>query len=93
VLRRLTGNGLLVAEGNEHRRQRKVINPAFASEHIKRLVQPFWTKACELTTVLEVEGINVEGGYNVVQVLTRTTLDIIGLVGAVFPVCLLSVVC
>jgi len=59
------------------------LNPAFSSEHIKRLVRPFWSKACELTAVLAREGAKSEdkGGYNVVQVLTRTTLDIIGLAG------------
>lgn len=90
VVRRLTGDGLVVTAGDEHRRQRKVLNPAFSSEHIKRLVTPFWTKACELTTVLEQEGVQPgegegKGGYNIVQVLTRTTLDIIGLAGITFP--------
>jgi len=83
VLRRLTGNGVLVVDGSEHRRQRKILNPAFASEHIKNLIPAFWSKAYELKELWENEAINVDPktGYNVVKALSRTTLDIIGLAG------------
>ena len=83
VLRRLTGDGVLVVDGIEHRRQRKLLNPAFASEHIKNLIGPFWAKGCELTQLLEDEAVNTneKGGYDVLKALTRTTLDIIGLAG------------
>ena len=83
ALRRLTGDGVLVVDGNEHRRQRKILNPAFASEHIKNLIGPFWAKGCELTQLLEDEAVNtnVNEGYDVLKALTRTTLDIIGLAG------------
>ena len=83
VLRRVTGDGVLVVDGSEHRRQRKLLNPAFASEHIKNLIGPFWAKGCELMQLLEDEAINTneKGGYDVLKALTRTTLDIIGLAG------------
>jgi cytochrome P450 len=83
VIRRLTGDGVLVVDGIEHRRQRKLLNPAFASEHIKNLIGPFWAKGCELTQLLEDEAVNgnEKGGYDVLKALTRTTLDIIGLAG------------
>lgn len=90
VLRRLTGDGVLVVDGNEHRRQRKLLNPAFSSEHIKHLISPFWSKACELKQLWEDEAINIneEKGYNVVKALSRTTLDIIGLTGLSLEVCI-----
>ena len=83
VLLRLTGKGVLYVDGAEHRRQRKLLNPAFSSEHIKNLVSPFWSKACELKQLWEDENVNIDEkkGYNVVKALTRTTLDIIGLAG------------
>lgn len=83
VLRRVAGDGVLVVEGNEHRRQRKLLNPAFSSEHTKNLIPSFWLKACELMHMLEDEALNFEGknGYDIVKPLTRTTLDIIGLAG------------
>jgi cytochrome P450 len=86
VLRGVTGDGVVVVEGNEHRRQRKLLNPAFSSEHIKNLIPLFWLKACELMHLLEDESLNVDGtkGYDMVNPFTRTTLDIIGLAGFLF---------
>jgi cytochrome P450 len=83
VIRRLTGDGVLVVDGSEHRRQRRLLNPAFASEHVKNLIGPFWMKGCELVQLLEDEAVNTneKGGYDVLKALTRTTLDIIGLAG------------
>jgi cytochrome P450 len=83
VLRRLTGNGILVVDGNEHRRQRRILNPAFASQHIKNLVGHFWLKGCELRDYWERNALNSDEtkGYEVFNTLTRTTLDIIGLAG------------
>jgi cytochrome P450 len=80
VLRRLSGEGLLVVDGAEHRRQRKLVNPAFTAERIKLLVPVFWTKACELRKLWHDEGVNAEE-YDVFSSLVRTTLDIIGLAG------------
>ena len=72
----------MVAEGNEHRRQRKLLNPAFTTEHVKNMIPTFWMKACELKQVWENdESINDKGGYDTFKALTRTTLDIIGLAG------------
>jgi len=81
VMRRITGQGVLVAEGQEHKRQRKLLNPAFASEHIKNLIPVFWRKGGELCHLLQEETTGNTDGYNVLKILTRTTLDIIGLAG------------
>jgi len=86
VLRRVVGDGILVVEGHEHKRQRKLLNPAFSSEHVKNLIPTFWLKACELCQLLEDEAVDIDPkkGYDVVKVLTRGTLDIIGLAGVLF---------
>jgi cytochrome P450 len=83
VIRRLTGNGLLVVDGKEHRRQKKILSPAFASPHIKNLTSHFWLKGCELRNYWENHALNSDPkkGYEVFNTLTRTTLDIIGLAG------------
>ena len=87
VISRLTGDGLVVIDGEEHRRQRKILNPAFASHHIKDLIGTFWLKACELAKYW---GDKIDSdaefgkhgiGIDVSTALTRTTLDIIGLTG------------
>ncbi|CAD6441612.1 7d2618ea-c7bb-4b64-8afa-f24a2cca4826 [Sclerotinia trifoliorum] len=44
---RLLGIGVLLAEGEEHRVQRKNLMPAFAFRHVKDLYSVFWDKSCE----------------------------------------------
>lgn len=38
-------DGLLTVEGEHHRRQRRILAPAFTSTHIKSLAPVFWSKA------------------------------------------------
>ena len=85
-MRRITGEGLICVEGDEHRRQRRILNPAFAGHHIKELVPIFWQKGCELAETLGQLGSTADKtkGLEVFNFLTRTTLDIIGLAGIPF---------
>lgn len=46
-LGRILGNGLLLAEHEEHKRQRRILTPAFSFRHIKDLYPIFWDKARE----------------------------------------------
>lgn len=48
---RILGLGILFAEGEEHKLQRKNLMPAFAYRHIKDLHAVFWAKAREMTEV------------------------------------------
>ncbi|KAA6413515.1 MAG: cytochrome P450 [Lasallia pustulata] len=88
-LGRLLGIGVLLAEGEEHKSQRKNLMPAFAFRHIKDLYPVFWTKSCEMTQAImsEVsEKSNAEqksssAAVEVAQWASRATLDIIGLAG------------
>ncbi|KAK5113197.1 hypothetical protein LTR62_003533 [Meristemomyces frigidus] len=47
-LGRILGIGILLAEGDEHKRQRKNLMPAFAYRHIKDLYPVFWSKSREM---------------------------------------------
>ncbi|BFZ61253.1 hypothetical protein YB2330_002312 [Saitoella coloradoensis] len=85
-LGRFLGFGLLTAEGELHKRQRKVLQPAFAHAHVKALVPEFWKKTEEVVDCWNKEinaaerpeeGVVVE----VLSWLSRTTLDIIGTAG------------
>lgn len=49
---RILGIGILLAEGDEHKRQRKNLMPAFAFRHVKDLYPVFWSKANELNDCL-----------------------------------------
>jgi cytochrome P450 len=59
---RILGVGVLLAEGDEHKIQRKNLMPAFAFRHIKDLYPTFWTKSREavLAMTARVKGIEVK---------------------------------
>ncbi|PVH85843.1 cytochrome P450 monooxygenase-like protein [Cadophora sp. DSE1049] len=62
-LGRLLGIGVLLAEGDEHKRQRKNLMPAFAYRHVKDLVPVFWDKSREAVIAMT-EHINAGGMPN-----------------------------
>lgn len=95
-LGRILGNGILMAEGDEHKRQRKNLMPAFSFRHVKDLYPVFWSKSKESVQAM-MEQIRVDaakagtaekaGLTNPTAVLeigdwaSRATLDIIGVAG------------
>lgn len=88
---RILGVGILLAEGEEHRLQRKNLMPAFSFRHVKDLYPVFWAKSCELvravqlTTEIEAkQQASDEKHVPVVEIsqwTSRATLDIIGVAG------------
>ncbi|KAG8909309.1 hypothetical protein FRC01_007020 [Tulasnella sp. 417] len=94
LVSRLVGDGLFVAEGEQHRRQRKIISPAFSNHSLRTLQPIFFSKAIELRDTLSKlvknaatsssdKNEKVDDGL-VVDMnnwLWRTTFDIIGLAG------------
>ncbi|KAG9018779.1 hypothetical protein FRB90_009783 [Tulasnella sp. 427] len=84
MLSSIFGKGVLFAEGDDHRRQRKIMNPCFGPGRIRDLMPIFYDKALELRDIW-IRQI-AEGGpdgkeIDVLVWLTRVTLDIIGLAG------------
>jgi len=82
------GEGLLVAEGDIHKRQRRIMNPSFSAQQIRELTPIFWDKSEEMTNIWvrmldEAGGDNVE--IDVTKWMSRATLDIIGLAGFGYP--------
>ncbi|CAI7634964.1 unnamed protein product [Penicillium glandicola] len=86
-LRRITGDGILLAEGDEHKAQRKNLMPAFAYRQIKNLYPIFWDKSVEMVKMIEedLQSRRANGDDdNTVQIsnwASRATLDIIGVAG------------
>ncbi|KAL5386229.1 hypothetical protein DPSP01_004311 [Paraphaeosphaeria sporulosa] len=79
---RLLGVGVLVAEGDEHKRQRRALMPAFAFRHIKDLYPVFWDKSVEMTNAISHEmKTNSTSVIEIRDWASRATLDIIGLAG------------
>lgn len=82
-LSRILGEGLLVAEGDVHRKQRRIMNPAFGPAQIRELTPIFVEKSAKLRDVLQAQ-LSDDGApakIDVLSWLSRATLDIIGLAG------------
>ena len=78
----MIGGGILTAEYDEHKRQRRILTPAFAIGHIRKITPHFWAKAHQLADVLiPVAQTQPPEGIDVTKWINRATLDIIGLAG------------
>ena len=88
-LGRILGGGLVIAEGDEHRVQRKNLMPAFAFRHVKDLYPTFWEKSCKLvknlmSDIRERSDELAKSSLATVEIsnwTSRATLDIIGTAG------------
>ena len=82
---RILGLGLFLSEGDEHKRQRKAMMPAFNFRHVKNLYPVFWEKSKELVSEVSMhissESFDVSKGLEVNEWASRATLDIIGVAG------------
>lgn len=80
----ILGEGVLLAEGQTHVKQRKALTPAFSITSIRSLLPVFWAKSLHLSHLLEAEAKETTTGskcFEVLEWLNRTTLDIIGRAG------------
>ncbi|KAK7028653.1 cytochrome P450 [Favolaschia claudopus] len=73
--------GVLVTEGDRHRRQRKIMNPAFGPTQIKELTSIFLQKSAEMRDIWLSQSTTDSMRVDVLSWLNKTTLDIIGLAG------------
>ena len=53
---KILGDGILFAEGDAHKQQRKTLMPAFAFRHVKGLYSMFWDRAQRMTKAIEEQG-------------------------------------
>lgn len=80
VLKRLIGDGLVMAEGDQHKCHRKLLMPAFRFRRIQNLYQTFWSKSLEFCTAAKIiikDTTSQE--LDISPLCTQVTLDIIGL--------------
>ncbi|KAJ6533380.1 cytochrome P450 [Mycena vulgaris] len=82
-LARIVGPGILVTEGDVHRQQRKIMNPAFGAPQIRQLTGIFVDKSVQLRDIWASEAAQNGGVAHVEAIswLNKATLDIIGLAG------------
>ncbi|KAF8206820.1 cytochrome P450 [Mycena galopus ATCC 62051] len=83
TLGRVVGPGVLVVEGDLHRQQRKIMNPAFGAPQIRALTDIFVDKSIQLRDIWAAQAIKSDGvaRVEVLSWLSKATLDIIGLAG------------
>jgi cytochrome P450 len=82
----MIGDGLVTAEYDIHKRQRRILTPAFAIPHIKAITPHFWAKANQLAELWRpLCSTQSEEGIEVGNWTSRATLDVIGLAGT-FPI-------
>ncbi|KZV83332.1 cytochrome P450, partial [Exidia glandulosa HHB12029] len=77
------GEGILSAEGEQHRRQRRTMNPAFGVAQIRELTDIFLEKSAELRDIWRAQ-VTAGGGEARVDALSsmsKAALDIIGVAG------------
>ncbi|KAL8632133.1 hypothetical protein Q9189_002157 [Teloschistes chrysophthalmus] len=87
----ILGVGILLAEGDEHKQQRKNLMPAFAFRHVQDLYPEFWSRSRHLvkTMTTELERLSEAASgetksdpvLDVANWTSRATLDIIGSAG------------
>lgn len=81
---RILGVGVLLAEGDDHKMQRKNLMPAFHFRHVKELYPIFWAKSREMVQAIEKElkgSSEANPSIEIGEWGNRATLDIIGVAG------------
>jgi len=82
-LGQILGEGILFVEGEQHRQQRRIMNPAFGPAQIRELTEIFVAKAIQLRDLwnTEVSKAGEPARINVLNSMSKATLDVIGLAG------------
>jgi len=82
IIRTITGPGILVVDGDIHRRQRRIMQPAFAIPNLRNLFPTFIRHSQNLSLLLkkDVESQSDGGSVKIdmYSYLSKVTLDIIG---------------
>ncbi|SPO23518.1 related to Cytochrome P450 4F8 [Ustilago trichophora] len=87
IIEFIVGNGIVTRYGDAHRRQRKLMAPAFTPAHLKGLTPVFCKYADLMCSKITQSLTNEEGATKVdfAEYLDCTMLDIIGMAGFNYP--------
>ncbi|KAF0538640.1 cytochrome P450 [Gigaspora margarita] len=78
----LFGSGLVCAQGNNHKRQRKLMNPLFTFANVKEMIPTFIQGGHQLKDHwINLIGDKKEERISITSLISQVTLDIIGLIG------------
>ncbi|KAJ7454599.1 cytochrome P450 [Mycena galericulata] len=83
ILGKIIGPGILLVEEDVHKKQRKIMNPAFGPAQVRDLTGVFVEKSLQLRDVWAAEAASAGGvvRVNIIPWLDKATLDIIGITG------------
>ncbi|KAJ7616656.1 cytochrome P450 [Roridomyces roridus] len=87
-LGRIVGPGILVVEDDEHKKQRKIMNPAFGAPQVRQLTSIFVGVSLQLRDIWAAQ-VSASGGVARIEVLSwfnKASLDMIGLAGFNYPI-------
>ncbi|KAH4004636.1 hypothetical protein HBH98_034170 [Parastagonospora nodorum] len=81
IVGEVTGMGLVFAEGEDHKRQRKMLNGIFSTPNMKKLLPVVQRHGKRLTETIDQRiGSESSAVVEVVSLFSKATLDIIGLI-------------
>ncbi|KAH9952184.1 cytochrome P450 monooxygenase [Amylocystis lapponica] len=78
LMRSLFGPGMLSSMGEQHRRQRKLLNPIFSARHLRSLLPVFFEVAHSLRDALMCKVDTRPREIDMAVWMSRTSLDLIG---------------
>ncbi|CAG8616198.1 14678_t:CDS:2 [Cetraspora pellucida] len=85
VIREFFGNGILIAEGDSHKRQRKLMTPSFSFTNIKEMFPTFVQASNKLKDIwMKQIGDKKEERITITDLIPKITLDVIGLVAQAY---------
>ncbi|KAF9002247.1 cytochrome P450 [Cyathus striatus] len=74
----LFGDGLLAVNGDHHKKQRKMLNPAFSTTHIREMIPTFWEVSHKLHDTLVTKIKNGAQEIDISVWMTRMALELVG---------------
>ncbi|RIB01835.1 cytochrome P450 [Gigaspora rosea] len=82
VKKGVLGESIILAEGDSHKRQRKMMNPSFAFANVKEMFPVFTQAGHKLKDIwMKQIGNKEEERITITTLISKVTLDVIGLVG------------
>ncbi|KAK5072908.1 hypothetical protein LTR64_000682 [Lithohypha guttulata] len=82
IIKRTLGEGLVGAEGDQHKAMRRAVAPAFSGHHVRELCSLFYSKGLVFTNFIAREvKASADESLELSGRMSRVTLDIIGAAG------------
>ncbi|CAG8784791.1 5274_t:CDS:2, partial [Racocetra fulgida] len=80
IIKELVGEGIILSEGDVHKRQRKMMSPSFSFTNVKEMTPTFVQAGHNLKDIWMKEiGNKKEERITITAVISKITLDVIGL--------------